>query len=1029
MTVSRHLDSQTPGKLLGLILLVVLLTLGGSLWERALAEQPPAPSGSAIWVDVPETSFRAQGERLIVPDRYRTLELNELTLQALLATAPLEGDRSAQSKAVILALPLPDGSFGHFQIVESPIMAPELAAQFPSIKTYAGQGLDDQTATVRFDWTPQGFHAMILSAGGSVFIDPYSRNDTAYYISYDKADYHRPGGSGFTESPALDPGGQMQREIARLIASRPDAASGAQLRTYRLANAATGEYTTFQGGTVALSQAAIVTTINRVDGIYETEVAIRLVLVANNSSIVYTNAATDPYSNSNASALLTENQANLDAVIGDANYDIGHVFSTGGGGLAALGVPCRSGRKARGETGLSAPVGDPFDVDYVAHEMGHQFGGNHTFNSSTGACAGNGNAATAYEPGSGSTIQAYAGICGADDLQPNSDPYFHTISFDEIVAYSTVGLGNGCPIITNTGNTPPVPNAGTGGFTIPANTPFALTGSATDANNDALTYNWEEFDLGAAGPPGNPSNPPFFRSWLATTSPSRTFPRLSNLVNNTLPIGEVLPNVTRPLNFRLTARDNRMGGGGVDYRLLTFNVTTAAGPFQVTVPNTAVIWAGFSTQTIAWNIANTTAAPVSCANVDISLSADGGLTYPTIIVLGTPNDGTQAVPAPNIPTTTARIKVACSNNIFFDISDVNFTITNASAPSDTYADPAMACASNTPCYPTVQQALDATANSGRVRVYGTHNVSFPLQSASVGAQNVSVVGSGGTLNWTGPAGALFTIGLGNVTIKGLGLTNASTVFNQVGAGALTTYANNISGFTTAYSGAGTPKIGHNFWGTNNPTAAAPAGMPSAEWGKRLGAPMTAWADGSPSATMGSASLTGGTGTAVIVSTGRAATPAAAPFGNGVAGYVDQTCSEFYDFFTIGGGGTWSVTLPVDNNTNCNTNTRDQKRVYWIPPSTLGECTPADSSACWDLIPSSRVTISGQNVVVANVTVAELGATPFVAGNPAGGSPTALKVSLLGAGTAGAGNLWPVPVVFGLVGLTLFVRRRRSQASA
>ena len=173
-----------------------------------------------------------------------------------------------------------------------------------------------------------------------------------------------------------------------------------------------------------------------------------------------------------------------------------------------------------------------------------------------------------------------------------------------------------------------------------------------------------------------------------------------------------------------------MGGGGVDYRLLTFNVTTAAGPFQVTAPNTAVTWAGFSTQTITWNVANTTAAPVSCANVDISLSTDGGLNYPTIIVMGTPNDGTQAVPVPNIPTTTARIKVACSNNVFFDISDVNFTITSAAAPGDTYADPAMACASNTPCYPTVQQALDATANSGRVRVYGTHNVSSGLQQRS-----------------------------------------------------------------------------------------------------------------------------------------------------------------------------------------------------------------------------------------------------------------------------------------------------------
>ena len=272
------------------------------------------------------------------------------------------------------------------------------------------------------------------------------------------------------------------------------ARAGTELRTYRLANAATGEYTAFHGGTVPLGQAAIVTAVNRVTGIYEVELAVRMILVANNSSLVYTNSGTDPYTNSDASALLSENQGNIDAIIGDANYDVGHVFSTGGGGLAGLGVVGISGQKARGETGSGSPVNDSFYVDYVAHELGHQFGGNHTFNQPDG----NRNAGTAMEPGSGSTIQAYAGLFGPDDLQPNSDPYFHSISFDEMFGYVSTGAGNAAAVITATGNNVPTVNAGND-YTIPAGTPFALSAYGDDADvGDVLTYNWEQRDLGPA---------------------------------------------------------------------------------------------------------------------------------------------------------------------------------------------------------------------------------------------------------------------------------------------------------------------------------------------------------------------------------------------------------------------------------------------------------------------------------------------------------------------------------------------------
>jgi len=659
------------------VLTVLAVLMAISVLPALAGPVLPAQPADLLWRDVEELSFVPAGERWIVPQQYRLVEADVAALQAVLAAAPLEGTPAAAESSVVLALPLPEGGFGRFRIVQSPVMAPELAAKFPEITTYAGQGLDDPTATTRLDWTPAGFHAIIFGLSGTVYIDPFSRNDVSRYISYYARDFAPSEEKRFVETLPFDADTEALRaELARLVADGVLTPTGTELRTYRLAMAATGEYTAFHGGTAAAGMAAIVTTVNRVTGIYEREVAARMVLIPNNNLIVYTNAATDPYTNNNGSTMLGQNQTNLDSVIGNANYDIGHVFSTGGGGVAYLGVVCRAGSKARGVTGSSAPVGDPFDVDYVAHEIGHQFGGNHSFNGNAGSCSGgNRNGPTAYEPGSGSTIMAYAGICGAQNLQPHSDDYFHGVNLDEIVAYTTAGSGNGCPVVTPTGNNPPVVTLGLGGFTIPSQTPFTLTGSASDPNGDALTYNWEEFDLGPAGAPNNPLNPPFFRSWPSVASPARTFPRLSDLVNNSTVIGEVLPNVTRALNFRLTVRDNRLAGGGVNSANLNFNVTTAAGPFAVTAPNTAVTWAGNSSQTVSWNVAGTTAAPVSCPLVDISLSTDGGFTYPIALAAGVSNDGSQPVTAPNIATTSARVRVACANSVFFDISNVNFTIT------------------------------------------------------------------------------------------------------------------------------------------------------------------------------------------------------------------------------------------------------------------------------------------------------------------------------------------------------------------
>ncbi|HQI42196.1 MAG TPA: M12 family metallo-peptidase [Ignavibacteriaceae bacterium] len=702
------------------------------------------------WSDINENQISVNSERYIIPDAYRTVSLNVSEFKSYLAFAPIEFNNRAMEGKYIISLPMPDGTFQDFNFWESPTMEAELQEQFPEIRTYTGQGIDDPFATLKFDFTSLGFHAQILSPNGRVFIDPYSLQDIENYISYYTKDFKKFNDNFTCE---LYYHGEYQQP-ENLNENFSYEAIGPQLRTYRLANAATGEYTQFFGGSVSQGLAAVTTTVNRVNGVYEREVGIRMILVANNSLIIYTNPSTDPYTNNNGSTMLGQNISNLNSVIGSGNYDIGHVFSTGGGGVAYLGCVCTSS-KAGGVTGSSSPVGDPFDIDYVAHEMGHQFGANHTFNGTLGSCSGsNRNASTAYEPGSGSTIMAYAGICYGDDLQPHSDPYFHTISYSEIVAYTNSGSGNSCAVISNTGNNAPVVTVPAGGFYIPKSTPFALTGSATDPNGDALTYCWEEFDLGPAGSPNSPSGTaPIFRSWSPSSSPTRTFPRLSDLINNTTVIGEILPTYSRAMNFRLTARDNKAGGGGVDYKQMsTFYVDGNSGPFVVTSPNTNVSWYGNSQQTITWNVANTSSSPVNCSNVKILLSTDGGYNFNTVLVASTPNDGSEIVTIPNTPTSQARIKVEAIGNIFFDISNINFKIIASPIPDNPVSFEATLTSAS-------QINLSFTTNSTNDNVVIIWNQTGVFTSPSGTPPSVGGAFAGGTLLYNGKTSPVVHSGL------------------------------------------------------------------------------------------------------------------------------------------------------------------------------------------------------------------------------------------------------------------------------
>ena len=649
-----------------------------------------ASAQSSFWMPA---ASRAEAPTIEMGD-HLTWQLDVQRLESWLQEAPVGPASEARSSDVLLELPMPDGTFERFRVVNSPIMAPELAAKFPEIQVFAGQGVDSPEASVRFDLTPQGFHAMVLAEGETVYIDPYHPGERETVVVYTRSSFygattkHAEGcmarevpGSKASTSDAFPSGGKEVKTMGRpaVAANRVD--NGAQLRTYRLALACTGEYAQFHGGTVGSVLAAMNTSMARVNGIFERDVCLTMEIVANNDQIIFLNGSTDPYTNNSGGTMLSENINTCNSIIGSANYDIGHVFSTGGGGVAYLQSPC-GGSKAGGVTGGGSPVGDPFDVDYVAHEMGHQYGGNHTQNNSCNRAS-----SAAYEPGSASSIMGYAGIC-APNLQSNSDDHFHNHSINEMIAFTVNGNGNSCAVTSATGNGIPTVSAGPDGLVLPISTPIELTATGSDPDGDAVTYNWEEYDLGPATASGdnnltNPSgNQPIFRSFSSTSSPTRTLPRAQDLVNNTTTIGEHLPTYSRQLNFKCSIRDNRAGGGGFSDDLKTMTVTANAGPFVVQAPNGGGTVVGNTQLPVTWDVAGTDGNGVNCSSVDIYLSTDGGYTFPTLLVAGTPNDGSASVLVPNVTTSLARVKVKASNNVFFDISNANFSITPGAGDID-----------------------------------------------------------------------------------------------------------------------------------------------------------------------------------------------------------------------------------------------------------------------------------------------------------------------------------------------------------
>jgi hypothetical protein len=612
------------------------------------------------------------------PSTFRIYDLDVAGIKKALAAAP---DRASRIRSeVIITFPTPDGSFERYKVVEASVLHPDLAAKYPGIKSYAGQGIDDPAASIRFSVSEQtGFHGMVLSGKQhTYYIDPYSTDRKRYSV------YARESLTVTEHNWSC-----MTDEGDRSHATRRDNTNARtndkKLRKYRLALSCNAEYgNIFAGsGTDAQKKANILAQMNvtmtRVNGVYEKDLAITMEIVPNNDVIIYFGSTSaDPWNGE----FNTKTQQVIDAAIGNSNYDIGHNFNTSGGGNAGcIGCVCTTGSKGSGYTGRSDPTGDAFDIDYVAHEMGHQFGGYHT--QSNASCI-SGSGTTEVEPGSGSTIMGYAGICAAN-VQPNSDAYFHYVNIRDISANVQSGTSSACAQIVNITNNPPTANAGLD-YTIPKSTAFVLRGTGSDPDGDPLIYTWEQNDPQPSGSANNnaPSptktTGPMFRSRIGTSSPDRYLPQISDVVaNNLTPTWEVIPSVARTLNFALTVRDNKAGGGQNADDLMRVTVNGTAGPFVVTAPNTAISWTVGSSQTVTWNVAGTNAAPISTTNVNILLSTDGGFTYPVTLLSNTPNDGTEAITVPNNLTTTARIKVEAVGNIYYDISNANFTITNSSS--------------------------------------------------------------------------------------------------------------------------------------------------------------------------------------------------------------------------------------------------------------------------------------------------------------------------------------------------------------
>jgi subtilisin-like proprotein convertase family protein len=739
-------------------------------------------------------------ERNYKPTIYKSFQLNESAIRADLQNAPKEGSIAITASKYEIEVPTAQGVLEKFRIVESPIMEQGLADQFPQIKTYLGYSLDNAGSTIRFDLSPNGFNAIILSATRKTTYINAVDHTNSYYVVFD-----RDGMAVTIDSFECKTDKIFNKSSVAAVTASADATR----RTYRLALTVNGEFSqaclngteTNDAQRKAKVLAVLTTNLNRANAVYDRDFNVRMIYVTGMENVLFLNSLTDPFTDeTDQDPWNDDTQSTLDAIIGNGNYDIGHFIAKvshinfENGNAGCIGCVCKSATKGSGFTAHTNIQGDPLVIDYWTHEMGHQFGGNHTFSYQTEGTGAN------MEPGSGSTIMGYAGITSSWDVQLHSDDYFHAKTIDQITSYVQTGFGNTCPVTAFTGNAVPVANAGSN-YTIPKSTPFMLTGQGTDANaSDVLTYTWEQYNNYTTGsntfPSATATTGPVFRSRTYSTSPTRIFPEINSILSgangNTW---EALPSVARTMAFRFTVRDNSVLGGANNYANNTITVDATTGPFQVTAPNTLVSWKVGEFQTVTWNVAGTTGGSVNCSNVAIELSTDGGHTFPYVLAASTTNDGSHEIQVPNNITSQARVRVRGVGNVFFDISNANFSIAAAPAGDFVFNNPdAIGVCSGNP--------ISFTLNTGSLASYST-----PISLSASGNPGGSTVvfstptvtpGNSVTVSLSGTVPA----GLYNIVVTGISgsITKTRTISINVISGSstptLSTPSNNATSQAT-----------------------------------------------------------------------------------------------------------------------------------------------------------------------------------------------------------------------------------------